>query len=215
MGNIFAFTLCPQSGPTYGSHTANATDFLKKVKDGDLCFLNGSGAGNIRRMSARISTHKFRDFLLYQAIRFFRLRGSREKGARGFAVGLACNFFPTFGLGAVISGFLAKLIGGNVVAGFIGGSTLAFFWPLLFYINMRAGSLFLRPPIIVDDLGDVTPQNVSRLVWGKTFLIGAVINSLIAAAIAYFAFLLLYQRLKPHAMHWLRSKVRLRHKTTN
>lgn len=153
---------------------------------------------------------KCRDYILYQAIRFFRLRGSREKGARGFAVGLACNFYPTFGLGAFLSGFLAKLIGGNVVAGFIGGSTLAFFWPLLFYINMRVGSLFIRPPIIVDDLGDVTMQTVNRLVWGKTFLVGSLINSVVAATIAYFAFLLLFQRVRPYAIRWLREKVRRR-----
>jgi uncharacterized protein (DUF2062 family) len=151
-------------------------------------------------------TRRRRDYLIFQAIRFFRLRGSREKGARGFAVGLACNFYPTFGLGAVISGFLAKLVGGNVVAGFIGGSTLAFFWPLLFYANMRVGSLFLRPPVIVADLGDVTPHTISRLVWGQTFLIGSLINSLLAATAAYFAFLLLYERVRPHALRWLRAK---------
>lgn len=160
-------------------------------------------------MAARRS-QRFRDFCLYQAIRFFRLRGSREKGARGFAVGLACNFYPTFGLGAVISGFLAKLVGGNVVAGFIGGSTLAFFWPLLFYINMRVGSAFLSPPIEVDDFGDVTMETVNRLVWGRTFLIGAVINSIIAAALAYFGFLLLYQRIRPAAMRWLRQRIQER-----
>ncbi len=157
-----------------------------------------------------VRRNKLKDFLVLHAIRFFRLRGSREKGARGFAVGLACNFYPTFGLGAVISGFLAKAIGGNVVAGFIGGSTLALFWPLLFYINMQVGGAFLRPPIEVDDLGDVTVENVSRLVWGRTFLIGAVVNSLIAAAVAYFGFLLLYQRIRPAAMRWLRRQARER-----
>ena len=155
---------------------------------------------------------KCRDTIIFQAIRFFRLSGSREKGARGFAVGLACNFYPTFGLGALLSGFLAKLVGGNVVAGFIGGSMLAFFWPLLFYVNMRVGSLFLRPPIVVDDLGDITLQTVNRLVWGQTFLIGSLINSLIAATAAYFAFLLLYQRIRPHALRWLRQKARERHR---
>lgn len=152
----------------------------------------------------------WRDVVLLHSVRFFRLRGSRERGARGFAVGLACNFFPTFGLGAVLSGFLAKAIGGNVVAGFIGGSTLAFFWPLLFYINMRVGSFFIRPPIPVDDLGDVTVPTISRLVWGKTFLAGAGINSLVAALIAYFGFLLLYQRIRPGALRWLREKIRRR-----
>ena len=152
----------------------------------------------------------FQDMLLHQMVRFFRLSGSREKGARGFAVGLACNFFPTFGLGAVLSGFLAKAIGGNIVAGFIGGSTLAIFWPVLFYVNMKVGSAFLKPPIAIDDYGDVTMQNVSRLVWGQTFAIGAVINSMLAAVIAYFGFLLLYQRLRPSALRWLRTRIRRR-----
>lgn len=151
-----------------------------------------------------------KDFFLYQALRFFRLRDSRERGARGFAIGLACNFYPTFGLGAVISGFLAKLIGGNVVAGFIGGSTLAIFWPILFLLNMRVGSLFLRPPIVVDDLEDVTVTNINALVWGKTFAIGSVINSFIAALLAYFLFLLVYERIRPGALRWLRRQVRLR-----
>lgn len=153
---------------------------------------------------------RIRDSLLSHAIRFFRLRGSRERGARGFAVGLACNFFPTFGLGAVISGFLAKLVGGNIVAGFIGGSTLALFWPLLFYINIRVGGIFLRPPIEVDDFDDVTPQVVSRLVWGQTFAIGAIVNSLVFGLAAYFAFLLLYERYRPQTMRWLRRQVRRR-----
>jgi len=152
-------------------------------------------------------SQKIRDVFLYQAIRFFRLHGSREKGARGFAVGLACNFYPTFGLGAVISGFLAKLVGGNIVAGFIGGSTLAFFWPLLFYINMRVGSIFLTPPILVDEFSDVTPQSVSRLVWGQTFAIGAILNSVIFGLIAYFGFLLLYERIRPAALRWLQRKI--------
>lgn len=147
---------------------------------------------------------------LFHAIRFFRLRDSRERGARGFAIGLACNFYPTFGLGAVLSGFLAKLVGGNVVAGFIGGSMLAVFWPLLFYINMRVGSIFSRPPIPVEGLEDVTLENVGRLTWGQTFLIGSLINSAVAATLAYFGFLLLYQRIRPAALRWLRGRLRQR-----
>ncbi|MEI8311830.1 MAG: DUF2062 domain-containing protein, partial [Verrucomicrobiota bacterium] len=77
--------------------------------------------------------------------RFLRLRGSNEQAARGFAVGVACNFLPTFGLGAFLSGFLAKLIRGNMVSGFIGGSLFATFWPVIFYLNIRTGGAFLRP----------------------------------------------------------------------
>jgi uncharacterized protein (DUF2062 family) len=151
-----------------------------------------------------------RDLLLHQAVRFFRLQGSREKGARGFAVGLAFNFFPTFGTGAILAGFLAKLVGGNVVAGILGGSILAVFWPFLFYLNVRVGSWFIRPPIVMDDYGDVTPQTIGALVWGKTFAVGSAINSAVAVTVAYFAFLALYERIRPGALRFLRRKLRER-----
>lgn len=159
-------------------------------------------------MGARISAIK--DLLLYQTIRFFRLRGSRETGARGFAVGLTCNFFPTFGFGALLSGFLARLCGGNIVAGFLGGSVLAFFWPVLFFLNVRVGAVFLRPAVRVEEMDDVTPQAIDALVWGKTFLIGAVLNSLVFGGLAYVGFLLLYARVQPSALRWLRGRLRKR-----
>ena len=156
---------------------------------------------------------RFKDGLLLQALRFFRLSGSRERAARGFAIGLACNFYPTFGIGGFISGFLARLFGGNMIAGFVGGSLLAFFWPVLFYLNIRVGGIFVRPPMIVEDLEDVTPQAVSALVWGQTFAVGCLINSLVAGAAAYFLFLAAYERFRPTALVWLRERVRLRRRT--
>ncbi len=148
-------------------------------------------------------------WLLLHSIRFFRIRGSNEKAARGFAVGLACNFLPTFGLGAFLSGLLAKLIRGNVLAGFIGGSLLALFWPALFYLNIQTGGHFIRPPIPLDHLEDVTVQTVCALVWGKTFAIGAIMNGAFAGLAAYFLFLLAYERCRPQALRWLRRRARL------
>lgn len=158
-----------------------------------------------------------RDAILYQAIRFFRLQGTREKAARGFAIGLACNFYPTFGLGGIFGGFLARLCGGSMVAGFVGGTTLAFVWPLVFYFNIRTGALFLPPPIVVDDLEDVTERTMSALLWGKTFAIGAVVNSVAAIAASYFLFLLLFDRIRLPTLRWLRRRVRRRREsgTTN
>jgi len=147
-----------------------------------------------------------RRLLLLHAIRFFRLDGSNEKAARGFAVGLTCNFFPTFGFGGFLSGFLAKLVGGNMIAGFFGGCLLMFFWPFLFYLNIRIGSLFVSPPMIIDEIEDVTPRAVDALVWGQTFAVGAVINSVAAGIAAYFLFLLAYEKCRPGALRWLRSR---------
>jgi len=87
-----------------------------------------------------------RDIFLYQAVRFFRLGGTREKAARGFAIGLACCFYPTFGLGGFLGGFLAGLCRASMVAGFVGGTTLAFVWPFVFYLNIRTGGLLSGRP---------------------------------------------------------------------
>jgi len=153
---------------------------------------------------------RLKQWFIYHSIRFFRMRGSNEKAARGFAVGLACNFLPTFGFGALLSGFLAKLVRGNVVAGFIGGSLLAIFWPALFYLNIQVGGHFIRPPVMVDHLEDVTPQTVCALVWGKTFAIGAAINGLVIGLAAYFLFLSVYERYRPHALRLLRLRLSAR-----
>ncbi len=152
----------------------------------------------------------FRRALRLQAIRFFRLSGSSERGARGFAAGIVCSFLPTFGLGGFLAGFLAHLLRGNAVAGFLGGSILAPFWPLLFYLNIRVGSFFLRPALEIDDLGDVTPVTIDALVWGRTFAIGAAVNGTLAAVAAYILFLLAYDRLKAPALRHFRATRRAR-----
>jgi uncharacterized protein (DUF2062 family) len=156
------------------------------------------------------SARGIRDVFLFQTIRFFRLRGTPEKLARGFAIGLACSFYPTFGFGGFLAAFLARVLGGNLVAGFVGGTVLAFVWPLVFFLNIQTGGLFLRPPIVVDDLEDVTEQTVNALVWGQTFALGAAINSLVAAVAAYLVFLLVFERIRPSALNWLRQRVRNR-----
>jgi uncharacterized protein (DUF2062 family) len=153
------------------------------------------------------SAHGIRDALLYQAIRFFRLRGTREKAARGFAIGLACNFHPTFGLGSILGAFLARLCGGSLVAGLVGGSTLAFIWPIVFHMNIRTGALFFKPAILVDELVCAA--------LGKTFAIGAIVNSLVAILISYVVFLLMFERVRAPALKWLRERVRHRKAHSN
>ncbi len=141
---------------------------------------------------------------LYYVIRLFRIRGATEKVARGFALGLIVNFFPTFGFGVIISGVFARFLGGNPVAGFVGGAVLTFAWPLLFYLNIRTGSLFYRPALVIDDLEDVTERTVSALTWGKTFTAGAVLNSLLVGLTTYLLLRLLYHRARPSALAYFR-----------
>ncbi|MBX3746543.1 MAG: DUF2062 domain-containing protein [Verrucomicrobiae bacterium] len=153
----------------------------------------------LRRLGIRLERR-----FLYRTIRFFRIRGESEKVARGFAIGMVVNFFPTFGFGVFVSGFIARFFGGNVLSGIAGGATLTFVWPLLFYLNIRAGSLFLRPSVRVVDLEDVTEKTVNALVWGQTFLLGAVINSLLVGLVIYVLLRLLYERTRPVALAYFR-----------
>lgn len=153
--------------------------------------------------------HKFwlrveRGFL-FQVIRLFRIRSASEKVARGFALGLVVNFFPTFGFGVLISGFIARALGGNTVAGFVGGATLTFFWPLLFYLNIRTGGLLQPPAVPLTDVADVTEKTVSALVWGKTFMLGAVLNTLVVGGLVYGVLRLIYAKVRPCTLHYFRS----------
>lgn len=143
------------------------------------------------------------------AIRLFRVQGESERVARGFALGLIVNFFPTFGFGVLISGVFARLLGGNAIAGILGGSTLTFFWPLLFYLNMQVGGLLFPSPVPVDDVDDVTRASFDALVWGKTFIAGAIWNSLVVGLVVYLLLRLFYKRIRPGALAWFRHSARV------
>jgi hypothetical protein len=156
----------------------------------------------------RRGLHRLERSSLYYVIRFLRIRQATEHIARGFAVGLIPNFFPTFGFGFVMSAFLARVAGGSIAAGAVGGLSLTFLWPLLFFVNMQTGSLFIHPRILIDDLDDVTEKNIKALLWGPAFTTGAILNSLLASTLAYVAILLFYRQVRPGALRYFRRHAR-------
>jgi len=158
-------------------------------------------------MPRLFTLHLERGFLR-NLFRLLRVRDNSERVARGFATGLIVNFFPTFGFGVLISGFVARLFGGNAIAGLVGGATLTFFWPVLFYLNIRMGGWFAPPPIAVDEVADLTEKTMSSLVWGQTFIVGAVLNSLLVGGVVYLLALLLYGRVRPALLEWSREFMR-------
>lgn len=145
-------------------------------------------------------------YFRYQAIRLFRIRDRTERIARGFALGLIINFLPTFGFGVLISGFLARIFGGHIVAGFVGGATLTFAWPLLFYFNIRTGNFILMGDPPVDDAGAMSEQAMTQLVWGRAFMMGMTANMLGVGLAVYIAIRLLYRRVRPIALAALRRR---------
>src|SRR5690606_934235 len=111
------------------------------------CFADVQTGAKARRVRARVifsllvfmkrKRYSPSRWIILQGLRLFKIRGQSEKIARGFAIGLALNFVPTFGFGALIAGFVARLCGGNGIAGLAGGASLSLVWPLLFYLNIR------------------------------------------------------------------------------
>ena len=139
-------------------------------------------------------------------LRIFRVKDASERVARGFALGMVINFIPSFGFGVLISGFVARLFGGNVIAGLAGGASLTFFWPFLFYLNMRMGGLLVRPEVEVHEVAEINEKSVDALMWGKAFLVGMSINIVLAGLLAYIAVFFLHSRLRPAALAWFRRR---------
>lgn len=136
---------------------------------------------------------------LYYSMRLFRIRDNTERVARGFALGMIINFFPTFGFGVLVSGFFARLLGGNLVSGFVGGATLTLLWPFLFYLNMISGG-WLHGRFLIKDPDEVTESTIRALVWGKTFTTGAVVNSLVVGLVVYGLLYWLFSRYRAHGL---------------
>ncbi len=141
-----------------------------------------------------------------RCVRLFRVRDDSERVARGFAIGMIVNFFPTFGFGVLISGFVARMFGGNALAGLVGGATLTFVWPVLFYLNVRLGSLLFRPRVEVHGVEEVTPAAVDAMVWGRVFLTGAIGNSLLVGLTVYVLIRWIHGRFRGRVLGWLRRR---------
>lgn len=123
-------------------------------------------------------------------------------------MGLLVNFFPTFGFGVVISVALARLLGGNGFAGLVGGASLTFAWPVLFYFNLKTGSLLVDAPLAVDDLAEVNEKTMLALMWGQNFMVGAVVNAVLAGLVVYLLWRLAYHEIRPGALAYFRHHAR-------
>lgn len=130
----------------------------------------------------------WRKSIKYYSIKFLRLRGTPVKIAIGFAVGAVVNFYPTFGFGVVIAGFLAGVLGGNITAGVVGDVIFKSFFPIFFYFDLLIGNKILGNPShnlgsTIKKLIELEPK--AFLYVGKAFFLGAVINSVILGIILF------------------------------
>jgi uncharacterized protein (DUF2062 family) len=125
----------------------------------------------------------------YLIIKLLRIHDKAHSIAIGFSLGLLINFVPSFGFGPVLSVAFAKLFRGNTVAGFLGGISLIWAFPVLFYLNLLAGDIFLslEATEILGGISDSEDALEAGLHIGKAFFVGMFINMFIVGTIIYFS----------------------------
>lgn len=158
---------------------------------------------------------RLRRYVRYNFIRLFRIKAASEQVARGFALGMIVNFLPTFGAGVLISGFVARSLGGNVVAGVIGGATLTWAWPFLFYLNIRVGAWVLHRGTALTDPHQLSEGALGRMVWGQSFSVGAFVNCLVIGGVVYLVLRLLYREVRGPALKLFRRRTTRRLRGTD
>lgn len=141
-------------------------------------------------------------------IKLLRIKGNAQSIALGFTTGAIINFIPSFGLGIILSTGLAKLLRGNTVAGFIGGLSLIWLFPLLFYLNIVVGETLF--PIELTDIEERLEEADEAievgLQIGKAFIIGMFINMLVFGVIIYLIIYTIVKKYRQDALMFFYRK---------
>ncbi|WP_025028778.1 DUF2062 domain-containing protein [Caldalkalibacillus mannanilyticus] len=138
----------------------------------------------------------------YLIIKLLRIKDKAHSVAIGFTAGMLINFVPSFGFGPVISVGVARIFRGNTVAGFLGGISLLWAFPILFYLNLVVGNAcipFTDPNVIVDE----TPVLEVGLQVGKAFFIGMLVNMLLFGVATYFAIYFLITKYRKRLLSYV------------
>jgi uncharacterized protein (DUF2062 family) len=142
-------------------------------------------------------------------LNLLRVRRGRERVARGFALGIIINFIPTFGFGVLISGFVARILGGHFGAGIIGGASLTFFWPVLFVLNLAMGNMILGSDTGDGMSGSINDEKVQSVLFGsQAFILGTAVNCVLAFVFFYVAILLLLVLVRRTAISYLQKRLK-------
>jgi uncharacterized protein len=152
----------------------------------------------------------------YNLVRILRVNDSPHQVALGFTLGFIPNWYPTFGLGVILSVGLAKLVKSNTVAAFVGGVLGAPLWPVLFLLNYKVGRLLFDKSTKVDELEDVDYADAlehtlvgvnSFFSKGFTFLEGALINTILFSIFIYFIVKFLFKMYRKGLLRRIRGKL--------
>jgi len=135
----------------------------------------------------------------YYLLRVSRLKASPHEVALGVTLGFIPNWFPTFGLGPILSVGIAKITKVNVFAAVMGGIIGTPLWPVLFWLNYRVGGLMHDKPSEVGQLEEVeyieaVNDTVGSIQSGSLqFLTGALLNILVSSLVLYLLVLMIFK----------------------
>lgn len=145
----------------------------------------------------------------YNLIRLFRIQAGAHRIALGFVVGFFPCWFPTFGVGPVLSLALCRLAKGNLVAAIVAASIGSLLWPILFYLNFLAGKLvtdnWKRTPDLDGDYLETAEEIVSLSDVGLDFIIGSLMNSIILSLAGYWLLRVVLTYYRPEIYRWIKK----------
>jgi uncharacterized protein (DUF2062 family) len=141
----------------------------------------------------------------FLVISLLRIHDKAHSIALGFSLGLIINFVPSFGFGPVISLGFAKLFRGNTMAGFFGGVTLVWAFPLFFYFNFVVGQAVLPVELteIVEEIEGTEDAIEAGLNLGKAFFIGMIINMIATGIAIYFVVLTIITKCRKRILKYI------------
>lgn len=136
----------------------------------------------------------------YYCLKILRIKKSDHKIAIGFISGFFHCWFPTFGIGMLLSIALAKLLRGNLAASIIASSIGSVLWPFLFFLNYKIGYILssltsspsfeldeaLAVPVPEPDYSEAADHFGSIANMGMNFLVGSLVNSLLFSIVGYY-----------------------------
>ncbi|SFG87431.1 hypothetical protein SAMN05660649_02963 [Desulfotomaculum arcticum] len=115
------------------------------------------------------------------------------KVARGAAIGLAIDFMPVPIIGIPIAYVIARVVGGNGLAAALTATFFKWTVPFLYMLNIATGSLVMgieeydhAMPVMKS--ATLTPADWINYLsqFGYPFMVGAVINSILAWLLLYY-----------------------------
>lgn len=132
--------------------------------------------------------------------KMLNLRDCPYKLASSFSLGFGMAFLPLPGINVIISVVLAKLLKLSVVAAGLPGLLLTYVSPFLYILNYKVGTIFIangkayQQPHYIDYEASFIDRAVDFFAnLGAAYLLGSVINALIAATVAYFVFFFFFK----------------------